>query len=46
MFMSGLGAGLFTLDGDSLELALAILSDKRFGHHLEIPLKLFDILFQ
>jgi hypothetical protein len=44
--MAGLGAGLLALDGDSLELSLAILSDKRLGHHLEVPLKLFDIFFE
>jgi hypothetical protein len=44
--MSGLGAGLLALDGDSLELALAVFSDKRLGHHLEVPLKLFSIFFK
>ena len=46
MFMVRLDAGLLALDGDSLELALAILSDKRLGYHLKVPLKLFGIFFQ
>ena len=46
LFMSGLGAGLFALDGDSLELTFAVFSDKRLGHHFEVPLKLFSIVFK